>query len=156
MKLIRNIDQGKTDTLAGEVWFGLFDSYLQFIVDNAASLDYVEKCGVYLNELSEVTVKSVCEASIRYCNDCLKALGYPTKTFSNYRDVLNLITPATLIIPDPEQGDDPVIWMELNCEWELEHGMEWVIRRDGVMYVGSFDGTYPWGEIEKNVPGNYA
>lgn len=156
MELLRNTFESRLDGLQGEVWFDLFKKYINFAVEDSADLDYVKKCGEYLNELPEQTIKSLCEASIRYCNNFLQAIGEPEKEFSSYRDIIALIYPSTLLVPDPEIGEEPVIWMELNCEWEPEHGMEWVIRKNEVQYVGGFNGTDPWAQISKDDSWNYA
>ena len=41
--------------------------------------------------------------------------------------------------------------MELNCEWEPEYGMEWVVRSGKVLYSGGFIDTYPWDDIPQDV-----
>lgn len=155
MELLRNIDEKALYGPEGEVWFGLFEKYIKFSIDDDADLDYAQKCAEYLNDISEETIKDLCEASIRYCNDFLENTGQPIKEFSSYKDVLSLVYPSILIIPDPE-SDETVIHMELNCQWEPEHGMEWVVRSGKVLYVGGFNGTYPWGEIPQDVSYNYA
>ena len=156
MELIKDVSQGSFGNLEGMVWFGLFDKYIRFSVDDSADLDYVRMCGNYLNDLPEETIKSLWEASKRYCNGFLEAIGEPSKVFEKDSDIINLIYPSTLIVPDPGNGDEPVIWMELNCEWDPEHGMEWVVRGDQVLYVGGFNGTDPWASISKEDSWNYA
>ncbi len=156
MELLRNNYESSVSGPQGEVWFELFGKYIQFGVEEEATLEYVKACAEYLNALPEATIKDLCEASIRYCNGFLADIGEPLKSFDNYKSVLSLIYPSTLIIPEPEYGDEPVIWMELNCEWEQEHGMQWVVRNNEVLYVGGFNGTDPWAEISKSTPWNYA
>ena len=49
--------------------------------------------------------------------------------------------------------------MTLNCDWEPEHGMEWIIKGDKALYIGPFNGgASPWDEEEefKESVGNYA
>ncbi|TVV43150.1 hypothetical protein [Thalassolituus sp. C2-1] len=156
MELIKNIYQGQLDPPEGEVWFGLFDKYISFAIEDSADIEYATKCAEYLNNLSEEIIRNICEASIRYCNSFLDAICEPTIEFNNYKDVLPKIYPSTLLIPDPENGDEPIVHMELNCEWEPEHGMEWIVRGKEVLYVGAFNGTYPWAEISKSDSWNYA
>lgn len=156
MDLLIDIDTGFFGEAEGKVWFNQFQQYIQFSVDDSAELDYVKTCAEYLNNLPEHTIKSLCDASIRYCNDFLSKVGKASKVFNSYKDVLPLISPSILIIPDPEYGDEPVIWMSLKCDWEVEHGMEWVIRKDEVLYVGGFNGTDPWSEISKENSWNFA
>lgn len=154
MELIRNTKAGEFG-IEGEVYFGLFDTYIALMVEDDA-LSYTQKCAAYLNELSESLVKELCEASIRYCNSFLDAIGEPTKQFKKAEDVLKHIYPSMLIVPFPEGVDDPVIHMELNCSWEGEHGMEWVIRGNKVLYVGAFNGEDPLGDFSPKQEWNYA
>ena len=156
MELIKNIFQGQLSTLEGDVWFGLFNKYIAFAIDDLADIKYAESCAVFLNSFDENLVQEICEASIKYCNSFLDAIGEAPIVFKNYKDVLPLIYPSCLLIPDPQDGNEPIVHMELNCEWEEEHGMEWVIKDNSVLYVGAFNGIDPWAEITKNEIGNYA
>lgn len=156
MELIKNIYQGQLDPPEGDVWFGLFDKYISFAIEDSADLEYAASCAKYLNSLNEELIKEICEASINYCNSFLDAIGEEVRVFRNHKDILPLIYPSALLIPDPENGDEPIVHMELNCEWEAEHGMEWIIRGNKVLYVGAFNGIYPWSEITKDEIGNYA
>ncbi|MBQ0775912.1 MAG: hypothetical protein KBT87_14675 [Gammaproteobacteria bacterium] len=156
MELIKNVYQSQLDPPEGEVWFGLFEKYIGFAIEDAADIEYAKKCAEYLNSFSEDLIRSLCESSIRYCNSFLEAVGEPRIEFKDYRDVLLKIYPSTLLVPDPENGDEPIVHMELNCEWEPEHGMEWVVRGSEVLYVGAFNGIYPWSDISKSDSWNYA
>jgi hypothetical protein len=60
---------------------------------------------------------------------------------------LKHIFPSLLIVPFSNGLNEPVIHLELNCTWEEEHGMEWIIRGNKVLYVGSFNGEDPMGDF---------
>jgi hypothetical protein len=154
VELIRNTKTGEFG-IEGEVFFDLFDKYIALMVEDD-SLSYAQKCAAYLNELSKPLMKELCEASIRYCNNFLDAIGEPTKEFEKTEDVLKHIYPSMLIVPFPEDIKDPVIHMELNCSWEEEHGMEWVIRGNKVLYVGAFNGEDPLGDFSPKQRWNFA
>ena len=148
MKLIKNVVDSNS-SLEGEVFFGLFDRYISFFSDGnegKVDLEYVNQCAVYLNSLSEDLIDRLCQGSIMYCNTFLDDIGEEAKQFANYRDVLPLITPLGLSIPEKNRNE-PVIHLELDCEWEPEHGMEWIVREDRILYIGSYDGEDPWGEF---------
>ncbi|MGD9729610.1 MAG: hypothetical protein AB7Q81_12855 [Gammaproteobacteria bacterium] len=156
METIRNVRSGDTWSLEGEVYFGLFETYIGFGVEDSASIEYVGSCATYLNSMSDALIDHLCEASIRYCNDFLDRIGEPQKTFSMPREVLGLITPICLLVPNPEHGEEPVIHLELNCKWEVEHGLEWVARRGSALYVGPFNGEHPWADYSQKDEWNYA
>lgn len=159
-ELVRNIRQEHLGQ-EGEVYFALFDKYISLFNWQGADEAYVLKCAQYLNDLDEQIITHLCEASIRYCHDFLDAIGQEPKHFNDPRDVLALIRPSSLSIPKPHvlkpQGEDvPVIHMELNCAWEEEHGMEWVIRDGKVLYVGAYNGENPWSDFQPKESWNYA
>lgn len=140
-----------------QVWFDLFDRYIDLYADDKKSFswDYAEQCAIYLNSLSEALVDRLCVASINYCNTFLEDTGQKLIRFSDRRDVLPLITPITLIIPE-QLRNEPVIHLELNCKWEPEHGMEWIIRGERILFVSAFEGEDPWGEFADADEYNFA
>ncbi len=141
--------------LQGQVFFSLFERYIAFAVEDAAPIEYVAKCAEYLNSWDEETTESLCQACIRYCNDFRSMIGEDPMQFSSSRDVLKLAYPTTLIVPNPE-FPEPVAHLELNCEWEEEHGMEWIVRGRDVLYVGGFNGQNPWRSYVPKKIWNYA
>jgi hypothetical protein len=154
VEIIRNIESGEFG-IEGEVFFRRFDKYIALSIEDD-NIEFAQRCAEYLNDLSEDVVGSLCEASIRYCNSFLEAIGEPLKSFEKPTDILGLIYPSVLLVPYTEKGNDLVIHMELNCEWEPEHGMEWVIRDNKVLYVGAFNGEDPWSDFSQKETWNYA
>jgi hypothetical protein len=154
VELIKNTQTGEFG-IEGEVFIGIFDKYITLAVEDD-NLIYSKKCAAYLNELPESLLKELCEASIRYCNDFLEAIGEAVMVFEKAEDVLKHIYPSVLMVPFPDGITDPVIHMELNCSWEEEHGMEWVIRGNKVLYVGAFNGENPLGNFSPKQRWNFA
>jgi hypothetical protein len=156
MELLKNINESSDSRIEGEVWFELYNLYIRFVTRDSADIDYVRRCANYMNNLSDAIVNSLCKSSIKYCNSFLGRVKEPEKRFKNIRDVLELVYPGTLLVPDPEKDEEPLLHMELNCEWEVEHGMEWIVRGKRVLYVGSFNGLDPWADFSKKQSWNYA
>jgi len=102
MDLLIDVDTGFFGEAEGKVWFNQFQQYIQFSVDDSTELDYVKTCVEYLNNLPEHTIKSLCEASIRYCNDFFSKVGKASKVFNSYKYVLPLISPSILITISPQ------------------------------------------------------
>lgn len=153
--LLRNISYEGEWPVQGEAFIELFGDYVEFSVEDQADLAYVERCVAYFNGLDAAIVDELCRASIRYCHAFLDAIGEEAPQFASPRDVLRLVLPGELIIPDERIPERPVVHMELDCEWELEHGMEWLIREDEVWYVGGFCGHDSWEEPRRG-GSNYA
>jgi hypothetical protein len=154
-ELIKDVTTEGHWPLQGQAFSSLFDKYIAFSVADAASIDYVTDCAKYLNSWNEETIESLCQACIRYCNEFRSMIGEEPRQFSSYRDVLKLVSPISLIIPNA-QFPEPVAHLELRCEWEEEHGMEWIVRGNKVLYVGGFNGQNPWNSFAPKKSWNYA
>ena len=154
MDLIKNVEEGEFG-IEGEVFFRKFNKYIALSIEDD-NLSFAQECAEHLDSLSEDVIEALCEASIRYCNSFLDAIGEPTKSFHKASDILHLIHPSVLIVPYPENENVKVIHMELNCDWEPEHGMEWVVRENKVLYVGAFNGEDPWSDFSPKDAWNYA
>ncbi|MUT66856.1 hypothetical protein [Paenibacillus sp. NEAU-GSW1] len=153
--MLKNIIQ-TGNSIEGEFYFELFKRDIRFTVEDNVGISYVEQCVTYINSLSESVIVKLCEASIRYCNEFLEEVGEEQLVFLKPMDVLSKIEPIMLCVPDPEGRDIPVLDLELNCEWEIEHGMEWIVRENEVLYVGPYYGENPWGDYAVKKNWNYA
>lgn len=142
--------------MEGEVFFTLFNKYIKFISDDLADLGYIEKCASSLIELNSEVIDALCQSSLRYRNDCLQLTGERARAFSDVKEVLSLITPLTLFIPRPFKADEPVIHLELKCDWGAAQGLEWLVRGNQVLYVGAFNRENPWGDFTTRETWNYA
>tara|TARA_R100000306_G_scaffold32381_2_gene34123 strand:- start:2384 stop:2848 length:465 start_codon:yes stop_codon:yes gene_type:complete len=154
VEVIRNITEGRFG-VEGEVYFGLFEKFISLSVEDD-SIAYAELCAAHLNSLSEKVILDLCRASIRYCHDFLENSGGHPKNFQHPKEVLPLIYPSVLIVPSPEDPALPVVHLELDCEWEEEHGMEWIVRGNEVLFVGAFHGVNPWSDFSEKKCWNYA
>jgi hypothetical protein len=152
----RNVSTEGFWPLQGEAFIQLFGKYIDFAVEDAATIDYVERCVEYLNAVDDNLLDSLCLACIRYHDSMIEMVGGEPKLFSTPRDILLHVCPSTLLIPNPENGSEPVARLELNCDWEIEHGMEWVIRGNSILYVGAFNDLDPFGDFSKMSCSNYA
>ncbi len=143
MDLVRDL---RTDEngITGEVFFRLFNRYILLAIEDS-NPDYAKKCAAHLNDLSETLINRLCEASLEYCNAVLKANGQPLRRVKVARDILMDISPAIMIVPACSEAlIEPIIHLEMNCSWEQEHGMEWIVRGNRVLYVGAFVGQDPF------------
>jgi hypothetical protein len=155
MNPVRDVTQGEFGQ-RGVVRSVLFDRDIDVSIEEGGTVAYAQKCADYLNSMPAAVIDDVCAASIRYCNAFRDDVGEPPLTFASIRDVLKIVYPSVLIVPVSADDSDPVIHMELNCDWEVEHGMEWVIRRDKVLYVGQFGGEDPLRDFTVKDSWNYA
>ena len=143
------------DGFDGKVYFGLFGKTIELILD-AEDSEFALECATVLNSLEDNVIDSLCHASIRYCNDFLEMIDEPRMDFKHHKDVLKFVYPSALIVPCPNSVREPVVHLELNCEWEIEHGMEWIVRGGLVLYVGAFNGEDPYDDFVPKERWNYA
>ncbi|MCB8887753.1 DUF6985 domain-containing protein [Vreelandella malpeensis] len=153
MEYVRGLQQGE-DGVEGEVYSTLFDRFFPLLSEDAAP-DFIKRCAAYFNALDESIIEHLCQATIHYIEVFLSETGEPIIEFATPREVLKLVTPSVLIVPTPE-GAAPVAHLELECQWEPEHGMEWIVRGDRVLYVGPFNGEDPWGSFSPKAAWNFA
>jgi len=154
-ELIINIDSNKNWPLEGRVYSDLFKHHINFFAEHR-DVEYAKACAEYLNLFSSDLIDQLCRASIRYCNEFLEEVGEPVIEFASIRDVLKIVSPNFINIPEPNENKNPVIHMDLNCEWEPEHGMEWIIRDGEVLYVGQYSAEDPWADYSVKDKWNYA
>lgn len=155
MELVSDVVSNK-GSLEGKVFLALFNKQLPFRTGNSVTTEYVQTCVSAFNNLGDEAIDNLCAACIRYCNDFLDAIGESLEEFANPRDVLEKIYPSVFLVPNPENSKDAAFHMELNCDWEEEHGMEWVIRGGEVLYVGAFNDENPWADYSEKSSWNYA
>ena len=143
------------DGTDGTVFSTLFDREIKVMLSDGGSQAYAQCCANVLNSLSQKLIDDFCAASIRYCNGFLEAVGEPLREFPHRASVLKLIEDGMLIVPETPDPQLPVVHMELNCDWESEHGLELIIRDSRLIYLGGYDGYDP-SQSDQTVYGNYA
>ncbi len=153
--------------IEGTLHLGMFDGDKADIDIRArnCSEEYVQRCAEMLVELSGEQKEKLLKATAAYALEYVEEYGWedPDDEWdftenSPIEDILKYVFPVAITITPPkecvEEDAPPAIDMELSCVWELEHGLEWMIRDGEVLYVGSYDGVSPWRDLS-NKAGNY-
>lgn len=153
IKNIKTTDCG----IEGEFEFKLFNLKTDVCADDDVEIGYMNKCIENLNSLSDEVIDKLCEYSIRYCEDYREyfedeEIDIPEGIKG--REILKYIYPVVVGIENPEVKNSIGYSIELNCDWEEEHGMEWVIRDNEVLYVSSYNGMGAWCD-DYDDGGNY-
>jgi len=138
------------------VGFPLFNKVIRVAIDEGGNIEFAQRCADFLNSMSNKLIQELCEASIRYCNYHLEWIGQTRREFTKSTDVLQTICPNVLIVPFLPASADPVIHVESNCDWEEEHGLEWIVRNKDVLYIGPWNGLDPMGGFSEKVFYNHA
>ena len=115
---------------------------------------YIEKCLNHFENLSDERWKELKYYIEKYAKD----MEYDIKG----NDVLKNIKFQNIQIKYSSvlsSNNDliPTYSIECSCKWEIEHGMEIVIKGDKIMYVGTFDDVGLWHteDYYKDIFGNY-
>lgn len=148
----------KTDYgLEGKVEFRLFNKTINVLMNENIDLKYANLCAENVNNLDEKIINRLCQYSISYCNDFCDDVGEEPYEFNTLIDVLNYVRPTSLIINTPKDTNKIAFHLELNSDWEVEHGLEWTICNGKILYVGSFENENGWKEISyyKELNWNY-
>jgi len=140
--------------------FPLIDEELYVIIGKNVELEYAEKCIGHLQTLTQNVIEILLAGAIKYCEDYRKyfaeeGLEIPENMQPN--DILPYIHAGEVyILERPKDANIPAFSITLNCDWEREHAMEWVVRGNEVIYVGPFNGGIsPWDEDPAGIAGNY-
>lgn len=151
---LKFIQYGDTSYHEGTFFSTLFDSDMTISIDKGVPLEYAEKCIDNFNSLPSCVLNDLYDKCIEYYedtlfnidDDCDLDFDMPQSESIHGRDILKYISVGTLEIEKP-QGNSIAYILELNCVWEEEHGCEWVIKDNQVLYVGKFYYTSPF-ELE--------
>ena len=146
--------------LEGMVHTELFEDEI-IIRSRYCSEQYVKKCAEYFVEMPETLKEKLLRATAAFALDYVEQNGLDDPDIewnftkdSPVTDILKYIFPVVINIPQPrditEEDAPPCFDMELSCVWELEMGMEWVVRGEDALYVGSFEGHSPWDYVEQS------
>ena len=150
-----------------KVYFPLFNKEIAVTIKEDVEKTYADKCFEHLNNLSQKTINKLCEASIEYYKE---HLDEPDNNIEG-KEILKHIYPKVIIIDKPQNkkiyykagttdtGLDYKIGyrIELDCDWEKEHGLEWTINENKVLYVGKCCNVNAWKSDEhyKEISYNY-
>jgi hypothetical protein len=137
------------NALIGRVRFPLLDADLDVQIDDGADLEYAERCAQAMQAMPEPLINELCAATIRYC-ECVRESCGEDYWFTGVprgltgTAILNHVSKAGTMIIDAPDGAGVGYRFELECDWEPEHGLDWSILNDEVVYVGEFSDNNPW------------
>ncbi|WP_052723603.1 DUF6985 domain-containing protein [Paenibacillus wulumuqiensis] len=118
------------------------------LMDTETPLEYAAVCAAAFNALNSAQLRQLYRYSRDYCLDFCEYVGETPPEINQPEDILPLIQPLALSIPSISAEEAvqtaPVIHLELDCDWEPEHGLEWLIRDGQILYVGSCEMLQEW------------
>ncbi len=129
----------------GEMHWKLFDTDIDVLIYDADE-EYAQRCADYIDNMPEELLDKLRRASLLYAQAFYELTGEEElEEFMTVKpeDILEYVCPSALIIEKPK--DDRIgFHIELECDWEPEHGLEWSVLDGEPMYVGAFEDVSPW------------
>lgn len=139
------------DDVAAKVQCKLFNCEIDLLV-KAGNTEYAEKCLDYFNNLPDEIIDKLKFYSLRYCEDFRQFFDNDApevpKNVSE-ESIFNYVKPRIMVVQEPKNAEKLAFGVELRCEWEREHGMEWVFNDGELLYVGDYVGLSPWYSSER-------
>ena len=154
-------------TIEGTVWSEFLGKEIDVRIDDETLIEYAEKCAQAMNNLSDETIDTLCEAAKKYC---LWMAGLLAETggslddeWFDMRTKVDENSPAREILKSVwlnllvEKPKDSSIGYCLGgaCGWELEHGIEIVIKDNKVLYVDAEECHSAWSDFPKDDEYNF-
>ena len=127
------------------------------VYDEGVSEDYIEKCIMSLNNLSDKTTEEICNAAKKYClkvkelyeeYDLSLIPIIPITADTKAEEICKYFKITGIVIEKPE--DEKIVGYSIggNCDWETEHGIEIIIRDEKVVYLGADEANSPWNDYD--------
>lgn len=135
----------------------LFQTEMDVAIDNEEDVEYAQKCADYLCNMPQDTLLRLCQYIIRYCEDYREFFDDEVQIPVHVEGVqiIEYFVPSVLIVEKP---DDPSIigfHVECGCDWEVEHGLEFTIKDNKILYTGPFDAMPAWDQDRLEYAGFY-
>lgn len=156
--LIRDINKTRFG-IEGTMYYPLFNKKINVHFYDPEAVEYAQICAEYLCSMPEETLDRLCVYMIRYFEEFREYVGEDEIKMPKEvkgREILKYVYPNVLIIEDPENADIIGFHMECDCEWEIEHGLEFTIKDNKILYVGPFDDMPAWHKERLDYAGFYS
>ncbi|WPP40308.1 hypothetical protein SK066_17080 [Paenibacillus hunanensis] len=132
-------------------------------IESQVPLAYMERCAQAFNALSPAVLQQLYQCSYDYYIDCCEWSDEVLPTIERPEDILQHLSPLSMQVPAfPAEYNaetaEPIMHLHMDCDWEFEHGMGWLIRGEDILYVSSCDGLPEWKDEEyyRNLESNFA
>lgn len=144
MNLIKNLKENEFEQMEGEIYFKYLKKDISILFEKEVPMEYVIKNIEYLNNLDEKVIVSLCEYSKKFCQYMME--DYPDVDYpiglNQVNDPLKIMGfMGILKLKVDMYRDDSIRVLNLSgwCAWDEDNGIQWLIKEDKVVYVGSWD-----------------
>ena len=141
--MIRNVRYDERyETYEGEAEGGFLGYKIEVGYEKEELLNYGIRCVKELHNLGEGTVIELTKYLVKYCDEFQDEIfdedDEERVRLKDDKDVFNYVRFTFMEIPN-EEVEDEVINLIGECDWEIEHGVQVVIKGGKVLYVGAVE-----------------
>lgn len=155
--MITDIKQGEYG-IEGKLYSEIFGTNIDVMIEDGASIEYAQRCAEHFNNMTDKMLDTICRGAKAYCLDFMELaegdwdneLTIQVTPETPALEMLKCFKPTVFIIEKPDDENKIGYQLECSCDWEIEHGMEFDILDDKVVYLSSFNGHSPWLEYDEN------
>lgn len=144
--------------LDGSIYFAKFDQTVRLALESALD-DYDKRCIETFFSWGETLLSQLQTATFDYYEDREFACGgFEDLKITSPDQIWQHCKPTYIhFVASEKYPSSTFIDVELVCDWEPEHGMQWLIKNiDELMYVGPYYGLASTDEKVHIGLGNYA
>ena len=144
--------------LEGQIYFAEFDKTIRlYLFSQTEATEYDKKCIETFFSWDDALFEKLKKAGFDYYQEFVESVDADEMPkIKSFETVFNYCTPTTMIFEIYDKSPaDTFVTVELNCEWEVEHGMQWTVKNDNeLIFVGAYDGVSV--DYADEASGNYA
>ncbi len=144
--------------IESEIYFAEFNKTIRlYLFSQTEVTDYEKKCIENFFKWNAYLFEKLKKASFDYYQDFAENVDEDDMPeIESPEKVFDFCSPTTISFDTYEKSpEDTFITVELNCDWEVEHGMQWTVKNnDEIIYVGAYYGVSV--DYASEVKSNYA
>ncbi|GAB1541082.1 hypothetical protein NUACC21_37520 [Scytonema sp. NUACC21] len=154
-KVLATFDEGGSE---GSIYFAFFDCTVPVFVSKKID-DYDKRCIEAFFDWGETIFIKLQSASFEYYKDYSDACdGLDDLIIGSPPEIWQYCKPINIHFESSDEDPNSTfVDVELDCDWEPEHGMQWLVKNTNfLMYVGPYYGNAsPNQKVDRSL-GNYA
>lgn len=144
---IENIKEDEYVGFEGEVILENWGCKVKVTFPTETKRIYAEKCAEYMQNMDSSIMQRLAKYSYRYFKEFEEILDdddldMPRDVLE--AEILEYVRPSVIIVEEDCREDRIEFHVECNCDWEIEHGLEFTISDGKILYVGGFDDMPPY------------
>ncbi len=149
LKVLATFREG--DRFLGSIYFAKFNLTVSLSLDKERNNeDYDHRCIEAFFNWGETLFIKLQDTTFEYYKDYEEMCGgFDDLAIDSPSEIWQYCKPTNIHFTSSSQDSSSTfIDVELDCDWEIEHGMQWLVKNtDELMYVGPYFGNASTDEI---------